>query len=278
LILAGACWDLQKDGGISQSDARKLAFKAMQLTPRPYTFEDFVDNVILQDDNNGALCDGTPHSNQIINAFETKHGISPTILPPPLTVSITGPNSIGPGVQGTWSANVCGGSGTITYQWSVRYDGSSVFNNLGTSQNQSLTVNDNCTVNDLKVNVIRGGQSAQDLQTVIVSSGPIFCKRAAEEVVQIPAKFDLHQNFPNPFNPQTEIRFDLPEEAHVQVVIFDLLGREVRTLVDKDAKAGYHSIVWDGKDRSGQTVASGVYLYQMSAGNFREVKKLTLVR
>jgi hypothetical protein len=144
-----------------------------------------------------------------------------------------------------------------------------------------LTFPDDCTINDLKVDVVRGGQSAQDLQTVIVSSGPIFCKRAAEdaeELAQIPDKFDLHQNFPNPFNPETEIRFDLPEEAHVQVIIFDLLGREVRTLVDKNAAAGYHSVVWDGRDNSGQAVASGVYLYRMSAGNFREVKKLTLVR
>jgi hypothetical protein len=198
--------------------------------------------------------------------------------PPPLSVTITGPSSISPGVEGTWSANVSGGSGTITYQWSVRYDGSSTFTNLGTNQNQSLTFPDDCTINDLKVDVIRGGQSAQDLQVVNVSSGPIFCKRAVEEIAQIPDKFDLHQNFPNPFNPETEIRFGLPEDAHVRVVLFDLLGREVRTLVDKDTEAGYHSIVWDGRDNSGQTVASGVYLYQMSAGNYRAAKKLMIMR
>jgi hypothetical protein len=141
-----------------------------------------------------------------------------------------------------------------------------------------LTFPDDCTINDLKVDIARGGQSAQDLQVVIVSSGPIFCKRAAEEIAQIPDKFDLHQNFPNPFNPETEIRFDLPEEAHVKVVIIDLLGREVRKLIDRNIAAGYHSVVWDSRDNSGQIAASGVYLYQMSAGKFRDVKKLTLVR
>ncbi len=276
LIIGGAAWDLQQLLGTTTG--RKLIFKALQMTPHAFNFTDFVNNVIVADDNNGTLCDQTPNTSAIEQAFDDNHGISPTILPQTPTVSITGPSSIAPGVQGTWSANVCGGSGTITYQWSVRYDGSSTFTNLGTSQNQSLTFPDDCTINDLKVDVVRGGQSAQDIQTVIVSNGPIFCKRAAEEVAQIPDKFDLHQNFPNPFNPETEIRFDLPEEAHLQVVIIDLLGREVRNLVDKNATAGYHSVVWDGRDNSGQAVASGVYLYQMSAGNFREVKKLTLVR
>ncbi|NIU26999.1 hypothetical protein GWN42_21005 [candidate division KSB1 bacterium] len=160
LILAGAMWDLENL--ISQNTARKINFKAMQITPRPDICQEFVNNVILADDNNGTLCDEKPNLNAILTAFQTNHGISPTNLPD-LSVTIDGPGSIEPGVQGTWTASVCGGSGSISYQWSVRYEGSSTFQNLGTSQNQSLTFTEECTSNELKVVVTRGGQNAQDL-------------------------------------------------------------------------------------------------------------------
>ncbi|MEE9168108.1 MAG: Ig-like domain-containing protein [Candidatus Neomarinimicrobiota bacterium] len=81
----------------------------------------------------------------------------------------------------------------------------------------------------------------------------------------IPEEFASHQNYPNPFNPYTTILYDLTEDSRVILVIYDILGREVRTLVNDRKIAGYHSILWDGKDRTGGPVSSGVYFYHIHA-------------
>jgi Tol biopolymer transport system component len=93
-----------------------------------------------------------------------------------------------------------------------------------------------------------------------------------------PNVFSLAQNFPNPFNPETEIHFQIPIASHVVMKIFNAVGEEIRTLVSRYYEAGYHSMRWDGKAGNGQAVASGVYLYQFRAGRFMEVKKMSLLR
>ena len=93
-----------------------------------------------------------------------------------------------------------------------------------------------------------------------------------------PMTFRLEQNFPNPFNPETEISFELSESSPIQLQIFNLLGKEIRTLINSKLDAGNHSICWDGKDNDRNLVPSGVYLYQLQAGNFIQVKKMSLVR
>jgi len=92
--------------------------------------------------------------------------------------------------------------------------------------------------------------------------------------VGIPKQFDLLQNYPNPFNPKTVIEFQLPKEAPVQLRIFNLLGQQIRTLVDEQKEAGYHQVKWDGKDASGKEVTSGMYIYAIEAGDFRMTKKM----
>jgi hypothetical protein len=94
----------------------------------------------------------------------------------------------------------------------------------------------------------------------------------------VPAVFALHQNFPNPFNPNTEIRFDLPAAAEVQIKVFNMLGQEVAALADGARPAGTHRVIWDGKSASGVQVASGLYVYQIKAGSFVESKKMVLLR
>jgi flagellar hook assembly protein FlgD len=79
-------------------------------------------------------------------------------------------------------------------------------------------------------------------------------------------------------NPETEIRFQLPEASHVVVKIFNINGEEIRTLVDTPYQAGYHRVRWDGKDKHGNPAASGVYLYQLQAGSFSQVRKMSLLR
>ena len=95
---------------------------------------------------------------------------------------------------------------------------------------------------------------------------------------KIPSAFELQQNFPNPFNPQTDIRFNLPSATHVVLRIFNTLGQEIRKLADTRYHAGFHTVVWDGKDNKGSIVPSGIYFYQINAGQLTQVKKLTLLR
>jgi hypothetical protein len=94
----------------------------------------------------------------------------------------------------------------------------------------------------------------------------------------IPDQFSLDQNFPNPFNPDTRIRFALPEAAHVQIRIYNTLGQRVKTLVDAAYRAGLFEVSWDSKDDSGQPVPSGVYYYQIKAGDFQAQRKLLLLK
>ncbi len=101
----------------------------------------------------------------------------------------------------------------------------------------------------------------------------------------IPQHFSLSQNFPNPFNPSTEIQYQLPESVRnaslknkTELKIYNLLGKEIRTLVEKDQSPGSYSVTWDAKNNSGKDVPSGVYFYQLNYGDFSETKKLILVK
>jgi len=99
-----------------------------------------------------------------------------------------------------------------------------------------------------------------------------------KEKSNIPHTFSLEENYPNPFNPTTVIRYDMPEKTHVVLRVFNLLGKEVATLVDKEQGAGSYSVSWDGRDHFGGKVASGVYLYRLEAGEFVAMKKMLLLK
>ena len=103
-----------------------------------------------------------------------------------------------------------------------------------------------------------------------------------EEETEFPKEFTLYQNYPNPFNPVTNIHYGIPNKSHVNIKIYDLLGREVRTLVDKEQEASYYNIIWDSKDNFGNNVSSGMYLYKIVAYSDGKVlvktRKLLLLR
>ncbi|MBT3234114.1 MAG: T9SS type A sorting domain-containing protein, partial [Calditrichaeota bacterium] len=94
----------------------------------------------------------------------------------------------------------------------------------------------------------------------------------------IPTEYFLAQNYPNPFNSMTKIQFGLPEATHVKIRIFDIMGREVITLVDTDMKAGYYTNVWQGRNKGNVTISSGMYFYQIQAGNYIKTRKMILVK
>lgn len=89
-----------------------------------------------------------------------------------------------------------------------------------------------------------------------------------------PERFHLHQNYPNPFNPETSIRYELPRSTDVSIKIYNMMGQEVRTLVDESQPAGMHEISWNGQDDFGRETASGVYLLRIKAAEFVESMKL----
>lgn len=89
----------------------------------------------------------------------------------------------------------------------------------------------------------------------------------------IPMKYALYQNFPNPFNPVTEIQFDIPDISTVELVVYNLMGQEVRRLVNGEIQAGYHRIVWDGLNNRGESVSTGVYIYSLISPSFHSTKK-----
>jgi len=94
----------------------------------------------------------------------------------------------------------------------------------------------------------------------------------------IPSEYNLMQNYPNPFNPVTTLHYNLPENSYVNVTVYDMLGREVKTLVNGTQEAGLKSIVWDAINDKGNPVSAGVYLYQIQAGEFIQTRKMVLLK
>ena len=107
---------------------------------------------------------------------------------------------------------------------------------------------------------------------------------AVEEAIpgELPTSFQLKQNYPNPFNPTTTISFDLPTRSKVTLKVFNLLGQEVSTLIDKELPANSYKVEWDGRSNTGESVASGIYFYKLIAEaankEFVETKKMMLLK
>jgi hypothetical protein len=93
-----------------------------------------------------------------------------------------------------------------------------------------------------------------------------------------PTRYDLKQNYPNPFNPSTTIGYQLPEAGFVKLEVFNVLGRKVATLVDQSQQAGCYTVTWNGRDIDNLPVASGVYMFRLSSGQFTSVKRMLLVK
>lgn len=94
----------------------------------------------------------------------------------------------------------------------------------------------------------------------------------------LPTSYGLDQNYPNPFNPTTQVRFALPKNSHVQLMVYNVLGQTVKTLVDQDMAAGTHEVTWDGRNGDGEQVSSGIYFYRISADRFSATKKMMMLK
>jgi photosystem II stability/assembly factor-like uncharacterized protein len=143
-------------------------------------------------------------------------------------------------------------------------------------------VPDNVMINALVApgaNVFAGTRS-DPFSNFSVTNGGVY-KRPLSEIVagvgvstnQVPALFRLEQNYPNPFNPSTTIRYALPSTSHVTLTVFNTLGQRVATLVDENQDAGYHDVKFDGN-----SLASGLYFYRLTAGDYLATKRLLLLK
>jgi hypothetical protein len=125
---------------------------------------------------------------------------------------------------------------------------------------------------DGRVNLIDAGAVSSTFEEYAVGRG------ISIENQILPTDFALSQNYPNPFNPTTRIDFALPQASEVRIEVFNLLGQKVKTLVDGQMTGGNHSVEWNGTDDAGHAVSSGVYLYRLQAEDYRETKKMMLLK
>ena len=154
-------------------------------------------------------------------------------------------------------------------------------------------INDNVPEN-IEVKVLRGGNYTYpgifamsshrfDTPPFVTTDHMGFRVVAREQLdtkqeLLLPETFALHQNYPNPFNPVTTLRYDLPENAMINITIYDMLGREVKTLINQTQDSGFKSVIWDATNDYGKPVSAGVYLYQIQAGEFVQTKKMVLLK
>ena len=119
--------------------------------------------------------------------------------------------------------------------------------------------------------------SVYDLK--VIAGDQEYVKSMSQEILSsIPEEFSLGQNYPNPFNPITQMEYSLPQSSKVIISIYNVLGQEIKTLVNKEQDYGYHYVSWDGTDRLGKSVASGVYFTQMRSDGFSQSKKMLLLK
>ena len=107
----------------------------------------------------------------------------------------------------------------------------------------------------------------------IDNDGTFEFSKTIEVDLGIPTDFQLSQNYPNPFNPSTTINYNLPEAANVKLIIYNILGQEIKTLVNEFKEAGVHTINFNASELN-----SGLYIYKIEAGSFTQTRKMTLIK
>jgi hypothetical protein len=186
-------------------------------------------------------------------------------------VDISGPINLTSDQTGTFTANVSGGVSPYFYEWYKSYDNVSWSSVISTSNQLSTSDSRNFY---LRVNVTDNlDRVVSDIHYVNIN----FDKNSAGNEMLSPQQYKL-QNYPNPFNPQTEIRYELPNDGKVEIRIFDIMGKEINTLVNEEKKAGVYSVIWNGTSRRGEKVSSGTYIVKLKAGKYSQTIKINLLK
>ena len=129
-----------------------------------------------------------------------------------------------------------------------------------------------------KVDVTDGQDTIQnnEIRTLIIEGQ--YVALSLDDASTAPKNFMLHENYPNPFNPTTQIRFDIPKISNVTLTIYNLLGQMVRTFTMQSVPAGYHALTWNATNDYGVPVSAGLYLYQLQTEGFVQTKKMVLLK
>ena len=197
----------------------------------------------------------------------------------PLAVSISGPAVLNSNQTGSFLASARHGSTPYkNYTWYKRIgNGSWVYlssaNEISTSSTSNFSLK--CTVLD---NINNTAQETHDVY--IYGKGP-FSKSLAEESgenIAVPDALELYNNYPNPFNPSTTIKFSVPDNQYVRLTIYNLNGQKIKTLFTGYIEEGYHEFIWDGSNQEGIKVASGIYICELRSDNRRLVKKMIFTK
>ncbi len=117
---------------------------------------------------------------------------------------------------------------------------------------------------------------ADDPFIYIIEEGSVTS--VEEQKLTSPDNFALYPNYPNPFNSSTTIRFDITQDSQVALRIYDVMGREIKTLFEGALVRGAHRMIWNGRDNHGNSASSGIYLLRIQAGLFSQVREMTLLR
>ncbi len=256
-------------GFIYVSDANNN--KIYKVNPDDGSYSDLLisgTNGLLFDEANNRLLytDDTPQTGSQISALDIATNVSTPLIANPNFKWLDGltVDHLGNYYVSSWSTNEV-----------YRYD--SNFTSSVVASTGHNGVNHNGPA-DIFYDQVNNVFAVPNFTANTVDFIPFAQLSATEEGTSIPSEFQLHQNFPNPFNPNTTIFYDVSKESNVKVTVFDLLGREVVTLVDQVEPAGSRSISWDGRDYTGNLVNAGVYIYQIEADAFIQTKKMVLLK
>ena len=128
-------------------------------------------------------------------------------------------------------------------------------------------------------NLLHEEISSGRIKFKIIEGPPEFISDQLSEIMRsIPDNFQLHHNYPNPFNPITNISYELSNPSRVTITIYDLKGREVKTIVNEWKQPGYYSTVWNSTDDRNNPVSSGIYFYRMKTNTFHKTLKMLLIK
>ncbi|HMV27105.1 MAG TPA: T9SS type A sorting domain-containing protein, partial [bacterium] len=123
-----------------------------------------------------------------------------------------------------------------------------------------------------------GGEGRHGSVTAKISGASRYRLFYNPSHVILPVKIQLDQNFPNPFNPTTSIRFGLPQDGHIRVTVYNILGQFIAELLNENRTAGYHNVIWNGRNATNQQVSSGIYLYRLETSQGVITRKMMLLK
>ncbi len=290
MIWSGALWDLR--GELSNNNLTdELVYGGLEYVNGDATFLQGRAGIIQYDED----FYGAAHKPTIMNVFAARGIGNPWVPPaPPTNLYISGYQGGMPRIN--WTAST---SPDIDYYelWCIEIVGPPFGWQLLSTTSGTWWVDSRVTI-DLYGPEDSYGYKARAVNTdglmsdfsnsdyIQVDESPPWGKPVGPDNTEmaIPETYSLGPNFPNPFNPTTTIRYELPEDSFTELRIYELMGREIRTLVNGNETAGYKNVLWDGKDSFGTPVSSGVYIYRISTksteggGQFSQVRKMILLR